>query len=84
MMVLKLSKNSMERLDWVFSAVPNPIDLKLSGDIRVSTSNSLLCLFYCLFTFRKHKQTKQFMDYLATHETALQLFWRDHPQGIEG
>jgi hypothetical protein len=77
----------MERLDWVFSAVPNPIDLKLSGDLRVSTSHSLLCLFclfHCFFTVRKHKQTKQFMNYLATHETALQLFWRDRPQGIEG
>jgi hypothetical protein len=84
MMVLKLSENSMERLDWVFSAVPNPIDLKLSDDIRVSTSNSLLCLFYCLFTFCKHKKTKQFMDYLGIHETALQLFWHDRAQGIEG
>jgi hypothetical protein len=39
-----------------------PIDVKPGGDIRTSTRNSvvtavcLFCLYYCLFTFRKHKQ----------------------------
>jgi hypothetical protein len=45
----------------VFSALPSPINLKLGGDIRTGTKNSvvcLLCLYYCLFTFRKHKQRK--------------------------
>jgi hypothetical protein len=45
----------------VFSAVPSPIDLKLGGNIWTSTRNSVVCLFclyYCLFTFRKHKQRK--------------------------
>jgi hypothetical protein len=45
----------------VLSAVPSPIDLKLGGDIRTSTRNSVVCLFclyYCLFTFRKLKQRK--------------------------
>jgi hypothetical protein len=43
-----------------FSAVPGPIDLKLGGDIRTRTRKSLVCLFclyYCLFIFRKCKQT---------------------------
>jgi hypothetical protein len=34
---------------------------KLGGDIRMSTRNSLVslfCLYYYLFTFRKHKQRK--------------------------
>jgi hypothetical protein len=45
----------------VFSAMPSPIDLKLGVDIQISTRNSvvcLFCLFYCSFTFCKHKQRK--------------------------
>jgi hypothetical protein len=45
----------------IFSAVPSPIDLILGGDIRTTTRNSVVCLFYLyyfLFTFRKHKQRK--------------------------
>ena len=41
--------------------MPSLIDLKLGGDIRVSSRSSvvcLFCLFYCLFTICKHKQTK--------------------------
>ena len=47
--------------NYVFSPVPNPIGLKLGGYIQVSTRNSVVCLFclyYCLLTFCKHKQTK--------------------------
>jgi hypothetical protein len=45
----------------VFFAMPSPIDLKLGGDIRTKTRNSVVCLFclyYCLFIYRKHKQRK--------------------------
>jgi hypothetical protein len=45
----------------VFAALPSPIDLKLGGDIRTGTRNSVVCLFclyYWLFTFRKCKQRK--------------------------
>jgi hypothetical protein len=60
-------KNTPKSRKWrfyktcVFSAVPTPIDLKLGGDIQTSTMNSVVCLFclyYCLFTFCKHKQRK--------------------------
>jgi hypothetical protein len=63
----KQTKERKNRKKWrfyktcVFSAVPSPIDLKLGGDIRTITRNSVVCLFclyYCLFTFRKRKQRK--------------------------
>jgi hypothetical protein len=59
----------------VFSALPSATDLKLAGDIRVSTRNSvvcLFCLFSCLFIFHKHKQTKHTLE--ISHPSQHQMF----------
>jgi hypothetical protein len=49
----------------VFSAVPSPIDLKLGGDKYLK--------YYCLFTFRKHKQRKHTL--WISRPSLLQMFW---------
>ena len=54
---LKLRKSRFYKT-CVFSAMPSSIDLKLGGDIRTSTRNSVVCLFCCetfyvsMYTYR--------------------------------
>jgi hypothetical protein len=62
--------------------VPSPVDLKLVGDIRTSTRNSVVCFVYiivCLHFVNINKKN-QFMDFLAVSPSnVLELGGYLHP-----